>query len=217
MSNKAIFLDRDDTLIDDPGYLSDPDQVRLLSGAARALVQFKAMGYKLVVVTNQSAVARGIITEETLSEIHDRLENLLAKENAFLDAIYYCPYHPEGSVAKFRRPSNDRKPNPGMLLKAAKDLDIDLGKSWMIGNGSDDVEAGLRAGCKTILIDLPSRQNQAKPGDPTPHFRAVNITEALNIVKKNNRLPKEPAPSEDKPAEKDEQEEEPDATETESP
>jgi len=216
MSNKAIFLDRDDTLIEDPGYISDPDQVKLLSGAARALAQFKAMGYKLVVVTNQSAVARGIITEKALGKIHDRLEHLLAKNHAFLDAIYYCPYHPEGSVAKYRRESDDRKPNPGMLLAAAEDLDIDLGESWMIGNAPHDVEAGLRAGCKTILIDLPSRQNQPKVGDPVPHFRAVNITEALNIIKKNDRLPRKPGVVEEEAADVVEQQVEPDVEEAES-
>jgi len=194
MSNKAIFLDRDDTLIEDPGYLSDPGQVKLLGGVAKALIRFKDMGYKLVVVTNQSAVARGIITEKVLRKIHDRFEQLLAERDAYLDAIYYCPYHPEGSVAKFRKTSDCRKPNPGMLLTAADELDIDLGESWMIGNARHDVEAGLRAGCKTILIDVPSRQKHAEPGDPAPHYKAVNITEAVNIIKKFHRRAKDPEP-----------------------
>ncbi|MBN2136746.1 MAG: D-glycero-beta-D-manno-heptose 1,7-bisphosphate 7-phosphatase [Sedimentisphaerales bacterium] len=184
MSNKAIFLDRDDTLIEDPGYLSDPAQVKLLGGVPKALTALKSMGYKLVLVTNQSAVARGIITEKVLAKIHDRLEHLLAEENAGLDAIYYCPYHPEGSVPKFRKESNCRKPNPGMLLMAADELDIDLSESWMIGNAAHDVEAGLRAGCKTILIDLPSRQKQSGPNDPVPHYKAVNVVEAVNVIKK---------------------------------
>lgn len=194
MSTKAIFMDRDDTLIEDPGYLSDPGQVKLLPGVPWALIQLKDMGYKLVVVTNQSAVARGIITENVLRKIHDRLEYLLAQQNARLDAIYYCPYHPEGNVAKFRRDSDCRKPNPGMLLTAADELDIDLAESWMIGNAGHDVEAGLRAGCKTILIDLPSRQKQVRPDDPAPHYRAVNIAEAANIIKKYNRRPEDSPP-----------------------
>jgi D-glycero-D-manno-heptose 1,7-bisphosphate phosphatase len=187
MSNKAIFLDRDDTLIEDPGYINSPDQVKLLPGVPRALAELKAMGYKLVLVTNQSAVARGIVTEKTLRNIHTRLEHLLAENNAFLDAIYYCPYHPDGVVAKYRKESDCRKPNPGMLLTAADEMDIDLSQSWMIGNGAHDVEAGVRAGCKTILIDPPSRQHQPRPGDPTPHYRAVNITEAVNVIKKYHR------------------------------
>jgi len=216
MSNKAIFFDRDDTLIEDPGYLSDPGQVKLLGGVPKALTQLKDMGYKLVVVTNQSAVARGIITERVLRKIHDRLEHLLAERDTYLDAIYYCPYHPEGSVAKFRKESDYRKPNPGMLLTAADELDIDLGESWMIGNAPHDIEAGLRAGCKTILIDLPSHQKQAEPGDPAPHYKAVNITEAVNIIKNYNRRAKDsthPEPESADQADEDSEPVEPDSTE----
>ncbi|MBC8471034.1 MAG: HAD-IIIA family hydrolase [Planctomycetes bacterium] len=187
MSYKAIFLDRDDTLIEDPGYISSPEQVNLLTGVPRALIELKALGYKLVVVTNQSAVARGIVTEKVLGEIHKRLEQLLAEKNAFLDGIYYCPYHPEGAVKKYRQESELRKPNPGMLLKAAEEMDLDLDQSWCVGNSSSDIEAGLRAGCKTILIDLPSRQRQLKPNDPRPDHKAINIKEVVNIVKKYHR------------------------------
>lgn len=199
MSNKAIFLDRDDTLIEDPGYINNPDQVKPLPGVPRALAELKTMGYKLVLVTNQSAVARGIVSEKTLGNIHDRLEQLLAESNAFLDAIYYCPYHPDGVIPKYRKESDCRKPNPGMLLTAADEMDIDLSQSWMIGNGADDVEAGLRAGCKTILIDPPSRQHQPRPGDPTPHYRAVNITEAVNVIKKYHRRGDDSAPPAEPP------------------
>ena len=126
MANKAIFLDRDDTLIEDPGYISGPEQVKLLDGVPEALIEFGAMGYKLIVVSNQSGVARGIVTEKALDEIHDRLKRLLAEKGAHLDGIYYCPYHPEGLVRKYRKESEDRKPNPGMLLTAADQMDIDL-------------------------------------------------------------------------------------------
>ncbi|NQT03411.1 MAG: HAD-IIIA family hydrolase [Planctomycetes bacterium] len=187
MSEKAIFLDRDDTLIEDPGYISSPEQVQLLPGVATALIELKALGYKLVVVTNQSAVARGIVTEQVLGKIHNRLKQLLAEKSAFLDRIYYCPYHPDGVVAKYRQESDFRKPNPGMLLKAAEEMDIDLGQSWCVGNSGSDVEAGLRAGCKTILIDLPSHQQQLKPGDPRPDYKAINIKEVVNIIKKHHR------------------------------
>jgi len=189
MSDKAIFLDRDDTLIDDPGYINHPEQVKLLDGVAEALIQFKKLGYKLIVVTNQSGVAHGIVTEKVLGEIHERLEHLLVEKNAFLDRIYYCPYHPDGVVQKYRKESNCRKPSPGMLLKAADEMDIDLGQSWCIGNSSRDIEAGHRAGCKTILMDMPpSHQRQPasslSPAGVSPDYKAVNIKEAVNIVKK---------------------------------
>jgi len=192
MPDKAIFLDRDDTLIEDPGYINDPEQVKLLDGVPEALIQLKDLGYKLIIVTNQSAVAHGIVTEKILGDIHDRLKHLLAEKNAFLDQIYYCPYHPEGVVPKYRKESNSRKPSPGMLLQAADEMDIDLSKSWCIGNSSRDIEAGLRAGCKTILTDLPpSHQRQPTSSmslaGVNPDYKAVNIKEAVNIIKKHLR------------------------------
>ena len=196
MSEKAIFLDRDDTLIEDPGYINDPEQVKLLDGVPEALVQLNTLGYKLIVVTNQSAVAHGIVTEKVLGEIHERLKQLLADKNAFLDRIYYCPYHPEGVVPKYCKESNSRKPSPGMLLKAADEMDIDLGQSWCVGNSSRDIEAGQRAGCKTILIDMPP-SHQRQPASSmslagvNPDYKAVNIKEAVNIVKKYLRSPDE--------------------------
>ena len=187
MSNKAIFLDRDDTLIEDPGYISNPDQVKLLDGVAEALIEFGAMGYKLIVVSNQSGVARGIVTEKVLGEIHNRLKQLLAEKGVYLDRIYYCPYHPDGVIPKYRKESDWRKPNPGMLLAAAEELDINLGQSWVIGNSGRDIEAGLRAGCKTILINHSSHYKQPEPGEVNPDYKSVNIKEAVNIIKKCHR------------------------------
>ena len=187
MSNKAIFLDRDNTLIEDLGYINHPDQVKLLDGVAKALIEFGAMGYKLIVVSNQSGVARGVVSEKALGEIHNRLKQLLAEKGAHLDRIYYCPYHPDGTIAKYRKESSWRKPNPGMLLAAADEMDIDLSQSWMIGNSSHDVEAGSQAGCKTILTNHASHYKQHELGEPNPDYRAVNIKEAVNIIKKHHR------------------------------
>ena len=187
MSNKAIFLDRDNTLIENPGYISNPDQVKLLDGVAEALIEFGAMGYKLIVVSNQSGVARGIVTEKVLGEIHKRLEQLLAEKGVYLDRIYYCPYHPDGVIPKYRKESDWRKPNPGMLLAATEELDINLGQSWVIGNSSRDIEAGLRAGCKTILINHSSHYKQPRPGEPKPDYKSVNMKETVNIIKKHHR------------------------------
>lgn len=183
MAHKAIFLDRDDTLIEDPGYINDPDDVKLLPGVAETLAGLRKMGYKLVVVTNQSAVARGILSEDVLDDIHERLEVLLSRQGVYLDGIFYCPYHPEGVIPKYRRESDYRKPNPGMLLEAARDMNIDLEKSWMIGNSYSDVAAGHSAGCRTILVSSSANPAAKEKGDPEADKIAVNIKEAVNIVK----------------------------------
>ena len=154
MKSPAIFLDRDGTLIADVGYVRHPDDVRLLPGAADALKRFRDLGFRLVVVSNQSGVARGLFTDHQLQEIHQRLEQVLASDGVRLDAAYYCPYlpGPEAVVEMYRRDSELRKPRPGMLLKAAQEHDLDLAGSWMIGDSPRDVEAGRRAGCRTILL-----------------------------------------------------------------
>ena len=183
MSNRAVFLDRDDTLINDPGYINHPSQIELLPGASQAIIQLRRMGYKTVIVSNQSAVARGIVTEEVLAQINQRLRDILAKDHAYIDAVYYCPYHPEGVIPQYRKQSDQRKPNPGMLLKAAQEMDIDLKNSWMIGNSYSDTTAGFNAGCKTILIDSPAKPAVTVPTDPKPDHVAVNIKEAANIIR----------------------------------
>ena len=190
MSNTAIFFDRDGTLINDPGYLNHPDQVQLLEGAADAVRELRDLSYKTVVVSNQSAVARGIVTEEMLEKIHGRLRELLGAKGASLDKVYYCPYHPDGVIDQYRKDSDWRKPKPGMLLAAAKEMDIDLARSWMIGDSERDVEAGRSAGCKTILIS-PNRSEFGYAPKSRPDHIAVNMREAINIVKKYHRSTQE--------------------------
>jgi D-glycero-D-manno-heptose 1,7-bisphosphate phosphatase len=187
MSKKAIFLDRDNTLVEDPGYISDPKQLKLLEGVPEALKELKQLGYKLIVVSNQSAVARGIVTEKVLGEIHERLKQMLTEKGAQLDRIYYCPYHPEGTIPKYRRESDSRKPNPGMLLTAAKEMDLDLDQSWLIGNSFSDIQAGQRAGCKTILINSHLDSTKLQTNELNPDYTAMNIKEATNIIKKSHR------------------------------
>ncbi len=183
MGHKAIFLDRDDTLINDPGYIKSPDQVKLLPGAAEAVVHLKKLGYLIVIITNQSAVARGYITEKQLDSIHNRLKSLLAADGAYVDGLYYCPHHPEGTVAGFNQESHLRKPNPGMLRKAANELGIDLKQSWMVGDTYRDIQAGKAAGCHTILVDVPGKTREMEPGDPLPDRKAVNLREVVNIIR----------------------------------
>ena len=193
MSNKAIFLDRDNTIIEDPGYINNPDQVKVVEGVPEALSSLRALGYKLVVVSNQSGVARGIVTEEALGQIHKRLEQLLAEKGVSLDRIYYCPYHTEGVIPKYRKESDWRKPSPGMLLAASRDMDIDLQESWMVGDTASDIEAGAKAGCRTIMLAGRAHEQKLQPGAPSPDFKAVNLKEVVNIIKMKSRVAQKPA------------------------
>lgn len=191
MADAAVFFDRDGTLIEDPGYLNHPDQVRLLDGAAEALKELEQLGYKIVVVSNQSAVARGIVSEEMLARIHERLKELLALKGAALDGIYYCPYHPDGVIPDYTKDSDWRKPRPGMLRAAAAEMDLDLTRSWMVGDQPSDVGAGRAAGCRTILIRSGPATHDAKADSPD-HI-AVNIREAAAMIRKSHRTaPSEP-------------------------
>jgi D-glycero-D-manno-heptose 1,7-bisphosphate phosphatase len=201
MTSTAVFLDRDGTVIEDPGYLNHPDQVKLLAGAGEAIRELQQLGFKTVVVSNQSGVARGILTEEMLEQIHERLRSLLASLGASLDGIYYCPYHPEGIIPKYRRESDWRKPKPGMLLAAAQEMDLDLKSSWMIGNNPSDIDAGRSAGCRTILINT----TRAAPthGEGRPDHIAVNIKEAVNMIKRFRRNERAPSPVDNPVADQD--------------
>lgn len=153
---KAIFLDRDGTINKYVGFLRKTDQFELLEGVSEAIRKINQSGYIAVVVTNQPVVARGEVTYGSLQEIHNKMETLLGNDGAYLDRIYFCPHHPDrgfdGEVKKLKIECDCRKPKPGLLLQAAKDLNIKLEESWMIGDGKNDILAGKNAGCKTALI-----------------------------------------------------------------
>lgn len=147
----AVFLDRDGTVIEHVHYLSDPAQVRLIPGAAGALRRLRDAGYALVLVTNQSAVGRGMLTVDRLGEIHGELARRLAAEGVALDGVYYCPEVPDGDD-RTAITHVDRKPGPGMLLRAMADLGLDPGASWMVGDLISDVLAGVNARCRGSLL-----------------------------------------------------------------
>lgn len=153
---KAIFLDRDGTINKYVGFLRDIEAFELLDGAAEAIRKINASGYLAIVVTNQPVIARGELEPEALEQIHNKMEMLLGKEGAYLDAIYYCPHHPnggyEGERKELKMECDCRKPKPGMLLKAARHFQIDLSQSWMVGDSCSDIKAGAAAGCRTALI-----------------------------------------------------------------
>lgn len=154
---KAVFLDRDGTINKYVGFLRNINDFELIDGVAEAIKKINASGYLAIVVTNQPVIARGEVAFQELEEIHNKMETELGLQGAYLDAIYYCPHHPhkgyEGEIPELKIECDCRKPKPGMLLKAAGDYNIDLSQSYMIGDGENDIKAGLAAGCKTVLIN----------------------------------------------------------------
>lgn len=153
---KAIFLDRDGTINVYKGFLTRLEDFELLPGIAEAIKVMNEAGYLVIVVTNQPVVARGEVTEEELAGIHNKMETLLGLEGAYLDGIYYCKHHPHkgyaGEVPELKIECGCRKPKPGMLFEAAKDFNIDLSQSYMVGDSGSDIKAGIAAGCRTVFI-----------------------------------------------------------------
>ena len=152
---RAIFLDRDGTLNKYVGFLTDINDLELMDDAAEAVRRINASGYLAIVITNQPVIARGEVSMEELTQIHNKMETLLGQEGAYIDALYFCPHHPDkgfaGERPQFKTECSCRKPKPGMLLQAAQDYNIDLSKSWMIGDS--DIKAGAAAGCGTVMLD----------------------------------------------------------------
>jgi len=150
---RAVFLDRDGVITQDPPhYAHRLDQLKLISKSAEAIKLLNKNNFKVIIVSNQSGVARGYYQEKGLMKFNCALKKELKKEDAYIDAIYYCPHHPEAKIERYKINCNCRKPNPGMLKKAAKELNIDMKLSFMIGDKLSDIEAGKRAGCKTIIV-----------------------------------------------------------------
>jgi D-glycero-D-manno-heptose 1,7-bisphosphate phosphatase len=181
MGQRAVLLDRDGTLVEARHYPSRPEQLVLYPGIAADLRRLQAAGFLLIVITNQSGVARGLFGEAELTVMHNHLRARLGEQGVRIDGVYFCPHHPEGTIAELAIVCDCRKPAPGMLLRAAREHDIDLGRSWFVGDILDDVEAGRRAGCRTILVDLGSEQL------PTtlmrqPDFVARDTRHALAII-----------------------------------
>ena len=142
----AVFLDRDGTIIEDAHHLSHVDQVRLIPGAGEAVRRLNEHGLPVVVVTNQSGVARGFFPESLVADVYARLRELLAEQGAHVDGHYHCPHHPTEGSGRYTRDCECRKPKPGMLLAAARELSLDLSRSWMVGDRLTDPQAGAAAG-----------------------------------------------------------------------
>ena len=158
---KAIFLDRDGTINKSNGFITSPDQFELIDGVCEAIKMINSSGYLAIVITNQPVIARGEVSFETLRAIHDKMETELGQKGAYVDGIYYCPHHTDkgfiGERLAYKCNCNCRKPKPGMLLQAAKDFNIDLSNSYMIGDSENDLQAGRAAGCNTLLVSEEMR------------------------------------------------------------
>lgn len=157
---KAVFLDRDGVILKDTGYISSWEETRLLFGSAEAIKRLNQSGFLVIVVTNQSGVARGYFTEADVEAVNERLKEELSLKGAQIDAIFYCPHHVKGRVKKYRLDCDCRKPKPALILDAASRFGIDTSRSFMVGDKLEDVKAGKRAGCKTILIQGTGSREQ---------------------------------------------------------
>ncbi|MEI7766649.1 MAG: HAD family hydrolase [Phycisphaerae bacterium] len=191
MANKAVILDRDGTIIEDTAYLGDPAKVRLLPGAAAALAALKHLGYKIIIASNQSGVARGMFGEDAVELVNQELcRQLKEAANVTLDAAYYCPFHPEGSVPQYTMEHEWRKPQPGMIKQAAADFDLDLSQSWMIGDADRDIAAGAAAGCRTILLRDPERPTTMEGHATTvsPNFVVRGLADATRIIAREGKF-----------------------------
>lgn len=151
-ANRAVFLDRDGTINEEVGYLSRLEELKIFDNAAEAIRRLREQGFLAVVITNQSGVARGFFGEDFILTVHDRINEFLAERGTRLDAIYYCPHHPKYGNEKYRKACSCRKPEPGLLLKAAEEMDIDLEKSYMVGDMPRDIDTARRVGAKGILV-----------------------------------------------------------------
>lgn len=179
--DKAVFIDKDGTLVKNVPYNVDPEKVELEPFAVEALKILREYGFRLVIISNQAGIAHGYFSEESLEGVKDRIQQLLSPEAA-IDAFYFCPHHPEGKVTPYVLACNCRKPEPGMLIHAATDHNINLSASWMIGDILHDVEAGNKAGCQTILIDNGNETEWITNEQRWPSYIVKNLKEAATII-----------------------------------
>jgi D-glycero-D-manno-heptose 1,7-bisphosphate phosphatase len=189
MKRPAVFFDRDNTLIVSDGYLGDPAQVMLVDGAADAVAKARQYGFKVFTISNQSGVARGMFDEATVRAVNARMDEMLQRANgsALIQTHEYCPHHPEATVESYRLDCEDRKPRPGMIKRLAQKYNLDLGRSWIVGDAPRDIEAGKAAGCRTILFtdpNLPTSPSASEQSSVTPDYTVSSLREAVNIIAK---------------------------------
>ena len=184
---KAVFLDRDGTINREVDNLRDLSQLRFLPGAARAIERMNKLGYLVIIITNQPVVARGLLTAKELDEIHAVIIRRLGSKNARIDAIYYCPHHPNANVRKYRMECKCRKPNTGLVRQAMRKFHIAPRKSFMVGDTMPDIVMGGRAKLTTILVKTGGANRNDRGYTAEPDFVAKNLGEAARIIKKHTK------------------------------
>lgn len=182
---RAVFLDRDGTINEEASYLCRPEQLKIIPGSGPAIRRLKEQGFKVVVVTNQAGIAFGYFGEDDLQVIHESLKEKLSAFRANLDAIYYCPHHPRGTVPKYQGECSCRKPKTGLFFKAANELNIDLAASYVVGDKLSDIGAGKRLGCSTVLVQTGFGRRELSrgvPADLLPELVAADLGSALKYL-----------------------------------
>lgn len=185
MLRPAVFLDRDGTINQDVGYLNHPDQLELIAGAAAAVRLLNRAGLAVVVISNQAGIAKGLIREEMMPVIHAAFVNMLAREGAAIDGFYYCPHHPEGTIAPYARTCDCRKPAPGLARRAASELGLDLGSSYVVGDKVSDVRLAHNVGASAVMVKTGhgSHELQTYPADcGPPRYVARDLSDAVQWI-----------------------------------
>ncbi len=186
LANLAVFMDRDGTVSKEIGYVNHPARYELLPRTATAIKKLNQAGIKAILTTNQAGVARGYFKEEMILKVHDKLEKLLEEKDAYLDAIYYCPHHPDVGEGKYRQKCNCRKPEPGLLIRGKEEFDINLAKSYMIGDKISDVEVGQKVGAKGILVltgyGIGAYKYERDQWQVEPDYIAKDLLDAVNWI-----------------------------------
>jgi len=185
VKRRAVFLDRDGTINEEVNYLCHPEQLQLLPHAAEGIKLLREAGFLAIVVTNQSGVARGYFSERRVLEIHRALQALLAEAGTAIDGFYYCAHHPEVGYAPYRRECDCRKPKPGMLLRAAKDFQLDLAQCFVVGDKAIDILPGVELGCRTVLVLTGYGRETLNGGllaEAQPSYIAADLLDAAKWI-----------------------------------
>jgi len=190
--NSAVFMDRDGTVSEEVGYMRDPEQFRLIPQSAEAIRLINENSLKSIVITNQSGVARGYFSEETVSRVHQKMEKLLSELGAHIDGIYYCPHHPEGIVESYRKGCDCRKPASGLLTQASKKHAIDLASSYMVGDKVTDLQLAHGVGARAVLVLTGYGRDELekikKLSLKKPEYVACNLLDAVKWIIKDLRI-----------------------------